>query len=466
MLDLLPDVHRPRHRRRRARGDARRGADARRRRVAGARRRRAGRRSSSTCGSSTTSPRSTRRAGAGATTSASSRSRNRYSFFGPDALACEAALGFPQPVPRIAAEGWQRLDDASPRAGRTRSRRCAPRRGRCSTRWPRRRTTFLHGDSKLGNLGTRPDGRTVLVDWSMTRRGPAARRDRALPRAQPRAPPARARTKDATVDGVPRRARAPRRRHRAVVRASARAVPARRDAAARLGEGVRRDRRRARLVARPRRVDTAPRSSPVERARTLGATSERESVEQVGLLAHDRLVERLEAHVAGHRLAHLRRGERAPSRSSMSTGVPAASASSCAWHERSIVTNHHTASSTEWPTVSSPWLRRMTALLLAERVRDALALLGVEHHAGVVVEQRVVLVERARVLRERVEEAAERRPRLAVDRVRVRGGDRRRGAPRARAEWIANAAVFTPPSPSTTSPLVVHEDEVGRRGCG
>ena len=108
---------------------------------------------------------------------------------------------------------------------------------------------------------------------------------------------------------------------------------------------------------------------------------------------------------------------------SMRTGVPAASASSCAWQVRSIVTNHHTASSTEWPTVSRPWLRRMTALRLPERVRDALALVGVEHDAGVVVEQRVVVVERARVLRERVEEPAERRPRLAVHRVRVRGGD-------------------------------------------
>ena len=85
--------------------------------------------------------------------------------------------------------------------------------------------------------------------------------------------------------------------------------------------------------------------------------------------------------------------------------------------------NHHTASSTEWPTVSSPWLRRMSGLALPERVRDALALFGVEHHAGVVVEERVVFVEGAGVLRERIEEATERRPRLAVDRVRVRGGD-------------------------------------------
>jgi thiamine kinase-like enzyme len=26
--------------------------------------------------------------------------------------------------------------------------------------------TFVHGDWKLGNVGTAPDGRTVLIDWS------------------------------------------------------------------------------------------------------------------------------------------------------------------------------------------------------------------------------------------------------------------------------------------------------------
>src|SRR5207253_3823628 len=39
---------------------------------------------------------------------------NRYSFFGPEAIACEQALGNPQPVPRLAAEGWKRLEVASP----------------------------------------------------------------------------------------------------------------------------------------------------------------------------------------------------------------------------------------------------------------------------------------------------------------------------------------------------------------
>ena len=33
--------------------------------------------------------------------------------------------------------------------------------------------TFLHGDWKMGNLGTHPDGRTILVDWSLPGAGPA-----------------------------------------------------------------------------------------------------------------------------------------------------------------------------------------------------------------------------------------------------------------------------------------------------
>jgi hypothetical protein len=96
---------------------------------------------------------------------------NRYSFFGPEALACEQALGFPQPVPRIATEGWQRLDDASPElAAALRPLRAAP--------WPlldaiaETPCSFLHGDTKLGNLGRGTDGRTIMIDWSQSGAGP------------------------------------------------------------------------------------------------------------------------------------------------------------------------------------------------------------------------------------------------------------------------------------------------------
>jgi len=96
---------------------------------------------------------------------------NRYSFFGPDALACEAALGFPEPVPRLATDGWQRLDVVAPElADALRPLRHAP--------WPLLEelaatpVTFLHGDTKVANLGSHPDGRSVFVDWSQSGSGP------------------------------------------------------------------------------------------------------------------------------------------------------------------------------------------------------------------------------------------------------------------------------------------------------
>jgi hypothetical protein len=96
---------------------------------------------------------------------------NRYSFFGPDALACEAALGFPQPVPKLATEGWTRLDDASPElASALHPLQRAP--------WPLldaladTPVTFLHGDTKAANLGSHADGRTILIDWSQSGAGP------------------------------------------------------------------------------------------------------------------------------------------------------------------------------------------------------------------------------------------------------------------------------------------------------
>jgi hypothetical protein len=97
---------------------------------------------------------------------------NRWSAFGPDWLAAEAALGWPEPVPLIAAEGWTRFDERAPDdvVDIVQSLRhdldplvVAAR----STPW-----TFLHGDWKLGNVGSGPDGRTVLLDWTYPGAGP------------------------------------------------------------------------------------------------------------------------------------------------------------------------------------------------------------------------------------------------------------------------------------------------------
>ncbi len=97
-----------------------------------------------------------------------------------------------------------------------------------------------------------------------------------------------------------------------------------------------------------------------------------------------------------------------------------------------------------------------------ERVRDALALGPVEHDAGEVVEQRVVIEERARVLGERVEQASERRPRLAVDRVRV-GGSHHVGTRLVQRRVDREGGGVDPAVTLDDLALRVHEDEVRHR---
>ena len=214
-------------------------------------------------------------------------------------------------------------------------------------------------------------------------------------------------------------------------------------AAARRGRQAPGRRRQGRAAAQPR---------PRRRRRRGRSTARADSVEQVGLLAHDAFVQRLEAEPAGERGADLAGGDAWPARRRCGIGVPAASARSCDWHVRSMVMNHQAASSTVWPTVSRPWLRRMTALCVAEGVGDPLALLDVEHDAGVVVEQRVVVVEGADVLGERVERAAERSTttcRTSSGRGRRpprRAGRRGPGSGWRTRRWLTGR------SPSTTSP--------------
>jgi hypothetical protein len=96
----------------------------------------------------------------------------RYQFFGPGMIGAEEQLGFPTPVPRIAREGWERFQVRAP--GDVRSLVEALRRDLDPLTAAMRATpsTFLHGDWKLGNVGTGPDGRTILLDWSYPGEGP------------------------------------------------------------------------------------------------------------------------------------------------------------------------------------------------------------------------------------------------------------------------------------------------------
>jgi len=97
---------------------------------------------------------------------------NRWLPFGEAAMADEAARGFPDEVPRIAATGWERFAERAPRRGREvvlELRHDPTPLVDALATTPR---SFLHGDWKMGNLGIGHDGRSVLVDWTYSGPGP------------------------------------------------------------------------------------------------------------------------------------------------------------------------------------------------------------------------------------------------------------------------------------------------------
>lgn len=90
----------------------------------------------------------------------------RWSWFSPACLAAEADRGWPDPVPAIAARGWERFAERAPRAAREvvdALRRDPSPLVAAAAATP---LTFVHGDWKLGNVGTGADGRTLLIDWT------------------------------------------------------------------------------------------------------------------------------------------------------------------------------------------------------------------------------------------------------------------------------------------------------------
>jgi hypothetical protein len=97
----------------------------------------------------------------------------RWTFFGPGMLEVERRRGWTHPVPRIAAEGWERFPERVPApvadlvAGLRREPWALADALR-ATPW-----TFLQGDWKMGNLGRHADGRTILLDWAYPGEGPA-----------------------------------------------------------------------------------------------------------------------------------------------------------------------------------------------------------------------------------------------------------------------------------------------------
>jgi hypothetical protein len=95
-----------------------------------------------------------------------------YHFFAPDNIAAEAAIG--TPVPSAAVRAWEELHRIAPAAAEAwmaLATEPAPL-VRALEETPQ---TLVHSDWKGGNLGRRPDGRTILLDWAFPGAGAGCR---------------------------------------------------------------------------------------------------------------------------------------------------------------------------------------------------------------------------------------------------------------------------------------------------
>ncbi|WP_183094621.1 phosphotransferase [Nocardioides stalactiti] len=96
----------------------------------------------------------------------------RYLELSPRMAAAEAALGSDHLVPRLVAQGWPLLDEVAPALASVvvpLAHDPAPLLAALDTT-PQ---TFVHGNWKLDNLGSLPDGRTILLDWELPGTGAA-----------------------------------------------------------------------------------------------------------------------------------------------------------------------------------------------------------------------------------------------------------------------------------------------------
>ena len=89
----------------------------------------------------------------------------RFLFFAPQTIAPELLVDdVPGPI-RVAHEGWARLPERAPRLNAI----VEEIHGNAQSLADALLTTpqtFIAGDWKLGNVGARADGRTVLLDWA------------------------------------------------------------------------------------------------------------------------------------------------------------------------------------------------------------------------------------------------------------------------------------------------------------
>ena len=96
----------------------------------------------------------------------------RLRFFDEANVTRELAVADP-PGPIAAADvGWRRLPERSPLlADLARAAWLEP--SLLTVPLAATPATFLHGDWKMGNLGSHPGGRTILIDWAYPGAGPA-----------------------------------------------------------------------------------------------------------------------------------------------------------------------------------------------------------------------------------------------------------------------------------------------------
>ncbi|HEX6870614.1 MAG TPA: phosphotransferase [Micromonosporaceae bacterium] len=94
----------------------------------------------------------------------------RYRFAHPSMAAQEAAAGHHDPVPQLQPPGWvaaHALAGAATEAALAVAADPTP----LALAMAEGPQTLIHGDWKFGNLGTLPDGRTVLLDWAWPGQG-------------------------------------------------------------------------------------------------------------------------------------------------------------------------------------------------------------------------------------------------------------------------------------------------------
>ena len=94
----------------------------------------------------------------------------RYLELSPSTAEREVALGSDHVVPRLIAQGWPLFARVAPAAAEviTPLTLDPTRLVDALATTP---TTLVHGNWKLDNLGTTPDGRTILLDWEAPGRG-------------------------------------------------------------------------------------------------------------------------------------------------------------------------------------------------------------------------------------------------------------------------------------------------------